>query len=140
MNRPKKLLIYATDRATVNLLAAATASWGCTTSTCRTEAELRTILERTTHDFAVVEHSDALRRLIGPDDEEKLAMPLHEVERRHIIRVLAASNGNRTHAARVLSVDPKTLYNKLKRYQAADARARRHSAEPRAESRRSFFD
>jgi two-component system, NtrC family, response regulator HydG len=42
--------------------------------------------------------------------------PLDVVERRHIFKVLKQTGGNRTQAARVLGVDPKTLYNKLKGY------------------------
>jgi len=42
--------------------------------------------------------------------------PLDEVERRHILKVLKHVGGNRTQAAKVLGVDPKTLYNKLKVY------------------------
>ncbi len=40
-------------------------------------------------------------------------VPLEEVERRYILRVLEASGGNRTMAARTLGLDRKTLYRKL---------------------------
>jgi two-component system response regulator HydG len=40
-------------------------------------------------------------------------VPLEEIERRHIARVLAAVGGNKSIAARVLGVDRKTLYRKL---------------------------
>ncbi len=43
-------------------------------------------------------------------------LPLDEVERRHILRVLRALNGHRTQAAQVLGLDRKTLYRKLERY------------------------
>jgi DNA-binding NtrC family response regulator len=43
-------------------------------------------------------------------------LSLDEVERRHILKVLQRCGGNRSRAARVLGVDPKTLYNKLKGY------------------------
>jgi DNA-binding NtrC family response regulator len=43
--------------------------------------------------------------------------PLEEIERRHILKVLAHTSGNRTRAATILGVDPKTLYNKLKAYE-----------------------
>lgn len=43
-------------------------------------------------------------------------LPLHEVERRHILRVLAATDGNKATAARILQLDRKTLYRKLKQY------------------------
>ncbi|MBI5597861.1 MAG: sigma-54-dependent Fis family transcriptional regulator [Elusimicrobia bacterium] len=43
---------------------------------------------------------------------------LSAVERSHILKVLADCDGNRTRAAGVLGVDPKTLYNKLKEYRS----------------------
>lgn len=64
---------------------------------------------------------------VGPDDVylpsagEGPAEPadsLAAVERSHIVKVLAEAGGNRTRAAAVLGVDVKTLYNKLKGYQA----------------------
>ncbi|MBF5041789.1 sigma-54-dependent Fis family transcriptional regulator [Aggregicoccus sp. 17bor-14] len=47
-------------------------------------------------------------------------VPLEEVERRHILRVLEAVGGSRTLAARTLGLDRKTLYRKLERYGAGD--------------------
>jgi DNA-binding NtrC family response regulator len=41
---------------------------------------------------------------------------LDELERRHILKVLQHTGGNRARAAKILNVDPKTLYNKLKAY------------------------
>jgi len=46
----------------------------------------------------------------------QVLLPMREVERRHIAAVLAAVNGNRTEAARMLGFDRKTLYRKLMRY------------------------
>lgn len=43
-----------------------------------------------------------------------------EAERRLITETLAAVGGNKTEAARHLGVDPKTIYNKLKAYEAAE--------------------
>ncbi|MBK6849552.1 MAG: sigma-54-dependent Fis family transcriptional regulator [Proteobacteria bacterium] len=43
-------------------------------------------------------------------------VPMDEVERRHILAVLSVVGGNRTEAARVLGLDRKTLYRKLKQY------------------------
>ncbi len=51
-----------------------------------------------------------------PEELDGTMQPLEEVERRHILEVLQRCGGNRTRAARVLGVDPKTLYNKLKSY------------------------
>ena len=43
-------------------------------------------------------------------------LPMEEVERRYILRVLEAVAGNKTAAARVLGIERKTLYRKLERY------------------------
>ncbi|RMG10579.1 MAG: response regulator [Planctomycetota bacterium] len=45
--------------------------------------------------------------------------PLAEVERRHILRVLEANGGNKLRTAKVLGINVKTLYNKLKAYEKA---------------------
>jgi len=47
-------------------------------------------------------------------------LTLEEVERRHVVRVLAACNGNRTDAAKMLDLDRKTLYRKLLRWGVGD--------------------
>ena len=55
--------------------------------------------------------------VVAGDDPSEL-VPLEEVERRYILRVLAAVGGNKTAAARVLGLERKTLYRKLERYDA----------------------
>ncbi len=54
------------------------------------------------------------RQLSGTELPELLT--LEEIERRHVIRVLEACNGNRTDAAKMLGLDRKTLYRKLLRW------------------------
>jgi len=51
---------------------------------------------------------------------EAQVLTLEEIERRHVLRVLAACGGNRSDAAKVLGVDRKTLYRKLVRWGLAD--------------------
>jgi two-component system response regulator HydG len=46
------------------------------------------------------------------DDPAEL-MPLEEIEKRYIRRVLAAVHGNKTHAARILGLDRRSLYRRL---------------------------
>jgi two-component system, NtrC family, response regulator AtoC len=53
--------------------------------------------------------------LVASDDPSEL-VPMEEVERRYILRVLEAVGGNKTAAARVLGIERKTLYRKLERY------------------------
>jgi len=55
--------------------------------------------------------------VVAGDDPAEL-VPLEEMERRYILRVLEAVAGNKTAAARVLGLERKTLYRKLERYEA----------------------
>lgn len=41
---------------------------------------------------------------------------LSELEKQHILRVLKASNGNKTQAAKVLGISVRNLYRKLEEY------------------------
>ena len=86
--------------------------------------ELRNVMERavalTRHDTLTVDdfpekirdyRSDSM--LIGGDDPTEL-VSMEEIERRYIEHVLRSVDGNRTQAARILGLDRKTLYRKLK--------------------------
>jgi len=53
-----------------------------------------------------------------------VSMPLAEVERLHLLRVLDANDGNKVQSARVLGINVKTLYNKLKSYEQKGKLAR----------------
>jgi DNA-binding NtrC family response regulator len=53
--------------------------------------------------------------IVAGENPDEL-VPMEEVERRYILRVLEASAGNKRLAARVLGFDRKTLYRKLERY------------------------
>ncbi len=53
--------------------------------------------------------------LVASDDPSEL-VPMDEVERRYILRVMEAAGGNRTLAASILGFDRKTLYRKLQNY------------------------
>ncbi len=48
--------------------------------------------------------------------EFAVEMPLEDVEKNHILRVLAYHHGNKTRTAQSLGITIKTLYNKLHRY------------------------
>ncbi len=51
----------------------------------------------------------------GPVDE-KAGLSLQEMEKEHILKVLREAGGNQTQASRVLGIDRKTLYLKIKKY------------------------
>lgn len=52
----------------------------------------------------------------GADGMSSLTRSLAEVEQHYILAVLEANQWNRTKSAKILGIDVKTLYNKLKRY------------------------
>jgi two-component system response regulator HydG len=88
--------------------------------------ELRNVVERavaltrfdqlTLDDLSekVRDHRGSQVVLAGSDPAE--LVPLEDVERRYILHVLEAVQGNRTLAARSLGLDRKTLYRKLRQY------------------------
>jgi DNA-binding NtrC family response regulator len=86
--------------------------------------ELQNVVERavalTTFEQITVEDLPEKVRTPRPGEtimaSEEALIPLDEVERRHILRVLGAVGGHRTQAAKILGLDRKTLYRKLERY------------------------
>ena len=55
-------------------------------------------------------------RLVISAGDESEVVPLDELERRYITRVLAIVGQNKTRAAAVLGLDRRTLYRRLERY------------------------
>lgn len=126
MTLGKRLLTFSANDPAAAALGKSIAEWGCMVSNCTSLDELRARLEGSEFDLVLVEPSTALRRLVAENSiDDTLTLPLAEVEKRHIQRVLASTNGNKTRAARVLGIDTKTLYNKLKSYKSAEAVARK---------------
>jgi DNA-binding NtrC family response regulator len=66
-----------------------------------------------------VRRSESAPPLVATMDASDL-VPLDEVERRYILRVLEAAGGNKASAARLLGLDRKTLYRKLERWGASE--------------------
>ena len=92
--------------------------------------ELRNVIERAValtryEKLAVEDLPEKIRDwrssqvFIGGDDPAEL-VPMEEVERRYLLHVIRAVDGNKTLAARILGLDRKTLYRKLRQYGAAD--------------------
>lgn len=52
----------------------------------------------------------------GHDASQQTNLSMDEMERVHILRVLDAHRGNKTHTAKALQIDYKTLLTKLKKY------------------------
>jgi len=125
----KRLLLFSIQDPKASSLHASTADWGCLATTCESIDELRGKLEGADHDMVLVESSVVLRKMLAESSEDKvLSLPLAEVEKRHILRVLSSTNGNKTRAARILGIDTKTLYNKLKSYKSSEQVARKRVA------------
>jgi two-component system response regulator HydG len=56
--------------------------------------------------------------LLASDDPSEL-VPLAEVERRYVLRVVESAGGNKSLAAQILGITRKTLYRKLEEYGSA---------------------
>jgi two-component system response regulator HydG len=52
-------------------------------------------------------------QILPSGDDPSEMLPMHEVEKRYILRVLEAAGGNKTLAAQVLGFDRRTMYRKL---------------------------
>jgi two-component system response regulator HydG len=66
---------------------------------------------------ALSEHGHAPLALPEAGAASASLLPLAEVERRHVLHVLAAVDGNKRLAARILGLDRRTLYRRLDQYQ-----------------------
>jgi two-component system response regulator HydG len=54
--------------------------------------------------------------LLPSGEDPATFLPMHEVEKRYILRVLEATGGNKTAAAQILGFDRRTMYRKLDRF------------------------
>jgi len=64
------------------------------------------------------------------EPEEGSLLSLEELERRHLVRVMKATRGNRGEAASILGIDRKTLYRKLLKFGIGEAGEGEEPAEP----------
>ncbi len=117
MVEPRILLLFAPPGDAHEDLHRLARAWGFTLRRISTLEALEKNLSQGGFDLLVLPSRKAAALFL--EAAPPLAGPpptLAEVERRHILRVLAATKGNKAQAARILDVDPKTLYNRLKRY------------------------
>ncbi|MBO9731825.1 MAG: sigma-54-dependent Fis family transcriptional regulator [Chitinophaga sp.] len=83
--------------------------------------ELRNVIERA----VILTDTDILDTPVLPLDfqqgntEEDHSLRLADMEKKHIIRVLAHAKGNKTKAAELMGIGLTTLYNKIKEYNIA---------------------
>lgn len=80
--------------------------------------ELRNIIERA----AILTDTDTLDTPVLPFDfqqgsiEHSSSLKLADMEKQHIVKVLAHAKGNKTRAAELMGIGLTTLYNKIKEY------------------------
>lgn len=124
MATTKKLLVFSPRDPKASSLVTSTSEWGCQVTAAESADDFRAKLESGEYDLVLVEDSKSLKKLATESDPagEILRTSLAEIEKRHILRVLNHNIGNKTRAARVLGIDTKTLYNKLKAYNASAGR------------------
>ena len=72
--------------------------------------------ERVRRSFKTANPESAAAPFAHANGGDELLLPLAELERRHILRVLARTGGNKQAAARILGIDRTTLQRKLERY------------------------
>ncbi len=60
--------------------------------------------------------NDADARLSQVDQLDEVSLTLEEVEKRHLIRVLKETKGNKVKAAKILGIDRRTLYRMAERF------------------------
>ncbi len=130
MVEPRIILLFAPPGEPHEDLARLARAWGFTLRRISTLEVLERTLAQGRFDLLILPSRRAAALFLEATPLLSEALPtLAEVEKRHILRVLAATQGNKAKAARILDVDPKTLYNKLKRYRGEGPARRRKEGE-----------
>ena len=102
--------------------------------------ELQNVIERAVAltRYAQLTTEDLPEKVLHPsasqsaaDADEAVLLPMEDIERQHILRVLRAVGGHRTQAAKILGLDRKTLYRKLEGYGPQEVDAALLNAPPR---------
>ncbi len=102
--------------------------------------ELENVIERAVAltRYAQLTTEDLPEKVLNPsqannaaDADEASLLPMEDIERQHILRVLRAVGGHRTQAAKLLGLDRKTLYRKLEGYGPEEVDEALRNAPPR---------
>ncbi|HEX5053321.1 MAG TPA: helix-turn-helix domain-containing protein [Planctomycetota bacterium] len=115
--RGQRLLVHNHADPSAATLIEATLDWGCSITSCSSIEEFAAQMRHGRFDLLLLAPAPAgVLSLVDTSHGETEPLTLASVEQRHIEHVLASVGGNKTRAARLLGIDPKTLYNKLKAY------------------------
>lgn len=133
MSVPKTLYLFSSEDEGRNTLERLVDDLGKTRAMPKqqvdTVEELRGKLEGGQAEYVLIDGRNVGSQLLAglgePEPDKLLTLTLAELEKRHILRVLASTGGNKTRAARTLGIDTKTLYNKLKSYQVRESARKR---------------
>lgn len=126
MSSSTRIILYSARDPNATRLKQLTNHWPGAASTQNSADAFKNAIAAGSGDLVVVEDAQALASLVTVADEG-LSLSLAEVEKRHLLRVLAAHGGNKTRAARSLGIDTKTLYNKLKSYSRDSAQVHKRA-------------
>jgi DNA-binding NtrC family response regulator len=80
--------------------------------------ELENIIERAVIlcDTELIKEEDIAIPIRLQDNHQEEALKLEDIEKEHILKVLKQTGGNQTKASKLLGIDRKTLYLKMKKY------------------------
>ncbi|GEM_PF-1696176 len=127
-----KIFVYSDHGEAAGQLEDCIRGFPCQVDRVKDFDQLRGFIEGGLADFILIDVRGVRDRFLqatGEDEPENLlTLPLAEIEKRHIFRVLSSTGGNKTRAAKILGIDTKTLYNKLKSYQVGMIRSRNKAA------------
>ena len=126
----KTILIHAARTEILDDFHQLATAWGFEVAFTRGQDDLERHLEKGDYDILLLAPRQEARQLLRlPSGKGQQLLKLAEIEKQHILRVLASTGGNKTRAARILDVDTKTLYNKLKLYEQGIVGRRRRGLE-----------
>ncbi len=91
-------------------------AWGYEITFASKASELKEMIKKRDFELVVIASSKEAKKLLLPETQNFSHLRLSEVEKRCIMEALSITGGNKSRAAKILGVDTKTLYNKLRSY------------------------